>query len=125
MLEVCVEDGDGGPFRLTQTGEHGRLLAEVPAQHEVAEAQVQLVHGAHLVDRRVAAAVIDEEHLEGVDEHLELLCQHVVESVDALLLVEARYDDRELDGCHVDPRPPTARQAARSVCAPSPHLSRG
>ena len=106
MLEVGIEDGDGGPFGLAQPGEHRRLLAEVPAQHEVAETRVQLVDGAHLVDRRVAAAVIDEKHLEGVDEPFELPCQHVVEAVEALFLVEARDDDRELDGCHAGPRPP-------------------
>ena len=49
---------------LAQPGEHRRLLAEVAAQREVAEPRVR---GGDLAQHRegaVAAAVVDEDHLE-------------------------------------------------------------
>ncbi len=103
VLEVGVHDHHGVTARHAETGEHRGFLAEVPAERRVMGPFVLRGERIEKQSCAVETAVVHVADLEGLSEAFEDGEQDRVERPDALGLVEAGHDDRQVRAGHTTP----------------------
>ena len=115
VLQVGVHDGHRSAARVAEAREHGRLLAEVAAQGQVAHPWVALGGRLDEVEGGVGAAVVDDQDLEvrvASADRRALRVEGGQERLDDARLVEAGDHDRQLHAAIV-PAPRPIRPAPR------------
>src|SRR5581483_8288147 len=95
VLEVGVERDDDVRARVRESGEDRRMLPDVPGERDDRDALVPGGDREQDVERPVAAAVVDVDHLGGPIERLADGAQAGLERGKPRGLVEYRDDDRD------------------------------
>ena len=103
ILQVDVDRDRRIGVAYVETGGHRRFLAEIARQVDHADARIVLLRHEQAVERRVRAAVVDEDEIEGdalLGQHLGVAVNRLEEGRYRTFLVVDRDDQR--DGCDTE-----------------------
>ena len=97
VLQVGVERDDLAAARVVEARHDRHVLSEIRAEVDHAHLRVKPVKVVKYPHRRVAAAVVDENHLEASPEVLHHGPKLLEELVQRFLLIVGGDDDRDLN----------------------------
>ena len=98
ILQVDIDRDRRVGVAHVEAGGHRRFLAEIARQVDDADARIVVLRREQAVERRVGAAVVDEDEVEGdalLGQHLGVAVDRLEERRDRVFLVVDRNDQRD------------------------------